>query len=362
MSYGFNIFNQTGTLAYSSESKCLNILDVFTISSDSTGSKTYPNYAGCTIQFQVTNAMVNPNWTINFQGFLPHNFTIDYALGYPRISWNYVGGLTPSGGYYYPPKVVYISLLSRPNISNYGIKFVNENNELLLVEDCANYKYLGQASVVSNDPAGGFWYIQSVMTASITSTTGYPLFFVENLNGQQTSIRNISQSGNVYTVTVSKSTNVAPRIFCFAKTENISLAGQYGMAIYNESGNLLFSSTNSVLNPLAYLTYSIPSTSISEPSSNYILPSTSLATVNGQIPTVSAIMCLANAFYGAEVNLFGTFVLKDCYLSFVRNSNSFYSGWLVGSGRGLPYDTTYPISANMSNLPKVFIIDANQYI
>lgn len=355
MSYGLNIYDANGRLNLNSNSMALSVVDVFHVGAQSGGSKSYPGLAGRTIQIQ-TAGRAAVGWSAVY---LPYEFSVDYGLGYPRISWALNAGLLPGGAYYFP-QVVYVALLQIPAGSDYGFKAFNGSGEVIASYTSKNYRYLGLATLQSN--VGNGSYVNGYMTASIYSPGGDPLFFVENLQGQKAVVQTVDSSGSTYTARVSKDTDSVPRVLCFGPHSSNSPGAGYGLAVWGPSGELLLDSTVNILASPLYVVQTTPSTAISGGTALYSMPGISaLGAVGGSVPTNSACMATATAFYGAEVNKSGNRYLKDHYVAIMRSGATFYSGWVVAGYRQFPYETFYPIASNLGYTPRVYVVDIDQY-
>lgn len=356
MSYGLNLYDGQGRLHLSSDSMAFSIVDVFTTGVNTNGSKAYPELAGKTIQIQTSGRGGVYEFT---SGYLPYTFSVDYALGYPRVSWSLNSQYRLSGSWYFA-HVVYVALLRVPASLEYGFEASNSSGELVASYTSRNYQYIGLATTQSN--FGNQTYTHGHMTASIVSPGGEPLFFVENIQGQFAFVQHVARSGDSYTARIAKNTSSIPRVLCFAQSSATQIGSGYGLALFGPSGEVFLDSTKSILSSPLYITKTTPSTATSGNDALYTIPGTNvLSTTGGHIPYSSACMSTAGAFCGTQVNYSGSRYLKDNYVAIMKSGATFYSGWLTVFYSQYPYETFYPISQNLSDAPRVYVIDISQY-
>lgn len=355
MSYGLETYTASGVTSFTSDTKAYGIYDVFFVAGNnpSGGSKAYPELAGDQIEIQ----FVNNRLAGLTAALIPYSYAVSYSSGYPVVSWSlnysfYIGGAV------YPDEYVYVILKTRV-ASGYGFEVTNSDLEVVSSDISSNYKYIGQATVTSNYQP--IVYVDWLMSCTITTSNGVPVVFIENLEGQLTSIANITTSGSTYTITINKTGSSVPRIFCFEKA-NVTPTG-YGLALYNASSTLLMDTTNNLLAPKCFCNSVIPSTAISNGNSPfYTLPSTSLLTPSGTIPSSVATCMTPNAMFGAVVTSSGYNYFKDANLSVKKQSGSLYTGWTLWNWRQFVYyRTIYPFLQNSSVTFRIYSIDISQY-
>lgn len=351
MTYGLETYTSSGVLSFSSDTKPFGLYDVFVTGTNSNGSKSYPELAGDQIEIQVVNRR-GAGWSAST---LPYNFSISYSAGYPVISWTFNNSYYLAGAFF-PPQNVYVILKTYAS-STYGFQVTNNNLETVSSDITANYKYIGQANTISN--TSGSPYVDYLMQCTITSSS-VPVIFIENLEGQLATVVNLTVSGSTYTITINKTGAAIPRVFCFERA-TVTPTG-YGIAIFNGSSSLLMDSTNNLLAPQCYCNSIIPSTAQSGSDALFTVPSTSLLTPSGTIPSNVATCITANAFYGGEVNLAGTRYLKDASLAVKKQSGNLYTGWTLSNFAIYPYDTFYPIFMNSSVTFRIYSINISQYV
>jgi hypothetical protein len=351
MTYGLETYTSSGALSFSSDTKPFGLYDVFVTGTNSNGSQAYPELAGDQIEIQIVNRR-GTGWSAST---LPYDFSISYASGYPVISWTYNNAYRIAGAFY-PPQNVYVILKTYVS-SEYGFQVINDNSEIVSSDITANYKYIGQATLTAN--ISGSPYVDYLMQCTITSNS-VPVIFIENLEGQLATVVNMTVSGTTYTITINKTGAAIPRVFCFERSTATPTG--YGIAIFNESSSLLMDSTNNLLAPKCYCNAIIPSTAQSGSDALYTIPSTSLLTPSGTIPTNAATCITANAFYGGEVNFVGNRYLKDASLAVKKQSGNLYTGWTLSNFAIYPYNTFYPIFMNSSVNFRIYSIDISQYV
>jgi hypothetical protein len=100
MTYGLQIFTAAGKINTDTTQLPSTLIDVFR-TSGSSGSVTYPSYAGSNIY--VNNFAVGQGLGVG--SIAPLTITIDYSLGYPRVSWS-----QGTGNLIYPDRQVFVFL------------------------------------------------------------------------------------------------------------------------------------------------------------------------------------------------------------------------------------------------------------
>jgi len=100
MTYGLQIFTSSGKTNSDTTQLPSTLIDIFRTSGAS-GNTTYPAYAGSTIY--VNNFAVGAGLAVG--QIAPLTITIDYALGYPRVSWS-----QSISGLIYPDRQIFVFL------------------------------------------------------------------------------------------------------------------------------------------------------------------------------------------------------------------------------------------------------------
>jgi hypothetical protein len=82
VSYGLQIYNASGGLVYDSTTAPAGVVaNVLTVAASSAPTYTFPAFAGYTLRLVYTNG-----------GAGLWGYTVDYALGYPRVVFSSAGG------------------------------------------------------------------------------------------------------------------------------------------------------------------------------------------------------------------------------------------------------------------------------
>lgn len=349
MAYGIEIFKPDGSSIFDSDSKAFGIYDVFYIERNTSGSKSYPELAGYTID---CNAVMTSNLEGIF-GNAPRQFSISYSSGYPIVSWTYNPAYV-AGSLNYAQMRVFIILKTAPAISTYGFIVKNEQNEVSSTDFTRNYQYIGDATLASHTDVN--IYVDSRLEVTI-SCAEVPIVFVQNIEGQVASTTRIWWTGSVWRIRIMKSTNTIPRVLCFVPS---STAGTgYGLQVFSSSGAIEFDSTALLLSARSYANYIVPNTTYTGSGATVKLLSTSLLTTVGTIPSNSASFCPAQAFYGVESVTDYAWV-KWAYAGIKKQSGAMYSGWVIETLFAYSYDTFFPILIT-SNLNRIYTIDASKY-
>ena len=182
----------------------------------------------------------------------------------------------------------------------YGFQSINTNGDTVVLDSANTFYYLGQASVYSTDFAPAFYtdIRSSRVTYQITSPNGYPLPFIENIDGQRMTIQSLFLvSGTTYRFIIEMNSTTVPRAFCFGQTNptTISNPTDYSMVLYDSSGNITFDGTRDLLYDPAIAVWTGPSTANTGTQLTIQLNSMNTLSVSGTVPSSSATLMAANA-------------------------------------------------------------------
>jgi hypothetical protein len=182
----------------------------------------------------------------------------------------------------------------------YGFQSINTNGDTVVLDRANTFYYLGQASVFSTDLAPAFFtdVRSSRVTYQITSPNGYPLPFIENINGQRMTIQSLYLvSGTTYRFIIEMNSTTIPRAFCFGQTNptTISNPTDYSMVLYDSAGQITFDGTRDLLYDPAIAVWTGPSTANTGTQITIQLNGMNALSVSGTVPSSSATLMAANA-------------------------------------------------------------------
>lgn len=182
----------------------------------------------------------------------------------------------------------------------YGFQSINTNGDTVVLDSTNTFYYLGQGSVYSTDLAPAFFIDirSSRVTYQINSPNGYPLVFVENIDGQRMTTQSIYLvSGTTYRFIVEMNNTTIPRTFCFGQTNptTVNNPTDYSMVLYNSSGQITFDGTRDLLYDPGIAVWTGPSTANTGTQLTIQLNSMNALTVSGTVPSSSATLMAASA-------------------------------------------------------------------
>jgi hypothetical protein len=357
MSYGVECYDGTSRTVFTSTGYSPCLIDTFTTVLNTNGSKTYSSYAGCSIDVQAAPTSY---------GNLPLNFSVDYALGYPRVNWN----ATPPAysGLNCSPYIVRIFVLTPPAIAagSFGMSILNNNNELINFIDTDNMHFVGQGTFSSQTAIASTGPQTYRLNYTISSPNGVPLVFIENLSGQSTSLTEITGTAPSFTLTITANTGSIPRVFCFANISASTPAQRYGIAVYNSSGIIKLDTTARPLTCPAFLTSATPAYTVGISGSYYYASGAIGISATGTVPTVSATMCCSPQAWTWEIqNVASSYrYIGYTVLGVYRSGSSFVNNWIQVNPTGGPfaYKTIYPLYYSNSITYRIYMIDVATYV
>lgn len=351
MSFGLQTFDASGNLVFDSNSRAFSMYDVFTIPRRTRSSKAYPELAGCTIDI---HAAINTDLVGQF-GNAPRLFSISYAAGYPVVSWDYNEAYA-NASLNYAEMVVFVVIKTSPTANTFGFLVNNDEFELASTDFTKNYAYIGDATLVTHVDTNV--YTDGFAEYSISSSV-IPIPFVENVEGQLTSVTRVRLVSGSWRIRVVKSSNVVPRVLCFAPVTSVG-AG-HGVQVFSSSGDVDFDSTKRVLSAASYANYVVASTAYSNNGTVFFrLLQTTLLSSSGSIPASAASFCPMQCFHGGEVNSGGNIYLKYYSGGVKKQSGAMYSGWVTDLWSSSPFNTFFPITT-VSGLSRIYTIDMTRY-
>lgn len=357
MSYGMNIYDGSGNLSFTTESKAISIYDVISTVNASSGtqtySKSYPELAGNTIDFQIVASCDANAMTYPFNGQMPihPSVSISYSGGYPTITWV----VSSTNRYRTIATSLFVFMLQPSSESNYGWQVVNSQNEIISSDFSANYKL---HSVVTPTTPTQISVAMQYRSRTTISAPSYPLIFVQNIIEQKACVNRIYNNGNgTYSVDIHTDSSSTPKLYIFVKRSSSEALTGNGVAVYDASGNPLWSSTDNVINPSAYAITTPAGTTPSTSNLLWQLNDTALMSLVGTIPTNSASFCGANYQYSDQRywSSAGSTWTK-LFISAVKKSSNgnAYSGWLSWALNEGGYGT---VMHNTAYQHRVYFID-----
>jgi hypothetical protein len=370
---GLQCYSSTGQIQLDTAQFSPCLVDVFSTTAGTNGggagSKSYPEYAGCTVEIYITGNGADPMW--DGQYAVQNSITVDYALGYPRISWGNLSSSWWNASLRMPPSYVYVLILTRPaSTLQQGVQATSDyNNEIITYSEYNNLHFIGKATYTGGGQFYTYQYLTSYYRTYTITSPSLPIIFISDAGGSVASVWSITQSGSTYTIKVATD-GATPVLYCFAALTATSIAepGAYGMAIYKSDGTLAMDSTAKPLCAKGYATlvdagagYSVSPPGYS--SSPTPTSATALSYV-GVVPTNGAYMATATMFRGFEYfdSGRGYYYISSNYLACYRSGSTYYSKYLKISGNGpYGYNTIWPISSNTGMSSRMYVIDRAAY-
>jgi hypothetical protein len=217
----------------------------------------------------------------------------------------------------------------------YGFQSINTNGDTVVLDTTNTFYYLGQASVYSTNLTPPFFIDvrSSRVTYEITSPNGYPLVFIENIDGQRMTTQSLFLvSGTTYRFIIEMNNTTIPRAFCFGQTNptTINNPTDYSMVLYDSAGNITFDGTRDLLFDPALAVWTGPSTANTGTQLTIQLNSMNALSVSGTVPSSSATLMAANAL--VITRTFDSPNLQFVRASFAggiyKSSGTLYSCWV----------------------------------
>ena len=366
MSHGIITYNPNGKVNLNSLDNSPCLIGSFITVADAGGSYSYPAYAGATIEIFAYGY----NWFASSTAFsVPTEFSIDYTLGYPRVSW--LANPYSLSSVRALPMVVNVYLKTQAAAGDpFGLQITNDNNEVITFREGDNLHFVGKATFVGELSRG---YAPSNLayrrSYSITTTDGFPIVFIQNIEGQLATLFSVALSGNTYTFMVLTDTAAVPALYCFCRKTGNTTVGQYGVALYNAAGKLLLDPSATTLNAPGYSVIITPAVTYGNTTWDnqaqwaYTAPSTSYLGTVGSMPTNSAtLMTAVQGFVGEFAGRYQTWWPKAFSLGVKRSFSSLYTGWLASNSiAALSYNTIFPLYYNLNKDNRLYIIDTSVY-
>lgn len=363
MSHGIITYNPNGKVNLNSLDNSPCLIGSFITVTDAGGSYSYPAYAGATVEI----FSYGYNWFFSGNPIFvtPTVFSIDYTQGYPRVSW-------PANPYVNQSlrtvsMVVNVYLKTQATTGDpFGLQITNDNNEVITFREGDNLHFVGKATFVGELSRGyGPSNLAYRRSYSITTADGFPIVFIQNIEGQLATLFSVALSGNTYTFTVLTDTAAVPALYCFCRKTGNTTVGQYGVALYNAAGKLLLDTSATTLNAPGYVVAISPAVNIVAGSTvwGFYAPSTSYLGTIGSLPTNSATLITALQGFTGEYTKNQSWYLKGFSLGVKRSFSSLYTGWLGSdmSPIGKTYNTLFPLYYNLNSSNRLYMIDASVY-
>lgn len=244
MSFGLQVFSATGKALIDTSFGSLLIKDIITLPVNLSWTKTYPELSGQSVEAMLLIPVLTAS-----SPAVP-NIAIDYPSGEPRVTSSYVSGTT--GGVW---TLIVIARPTNAAVNTFGIQVVSElDNAQVISAGTKKLKYMGY-TYGENAPNGG-WdqvYLTGGASPIIPVSTLQPVIFLEMSSSHKTMIAYFddisgAQNGSAWVASIYSDIGFRPKMYVFLPIENNAeiVADQYGLAIYDQSGNIAFHSGQDV--------------------------------------------------------------------------------------------------------------------
>lgn len=241
MSYGLQVFSPSGNTLLDSTKGDLLYLDHFWIPGSYNITKSYPGIEG-----SITFQCISNGWPNLYNNSAYPIMSVSVVDGVPTFTS--VASTTsnwPTSDEY----LVVIYAQQTPNVTGYGIEILNDLGKLASIsEDTKQMRFRGVITTpryVVNQ-GGAYQYLYDLQSIGVLGTEAKPpLCFVELRPGGWANLSNLQYipANGLYDVVV-YAQGFVPKIFVFtADTDLVPIIdNSYGLATYDELGNLVFHS------------------------------------------------------------------------------------------------------------------------
>jgi hypothetical protein len=248
----------------------------------------------------------------------------------------------------------------------YGFQSINTNGDTVVLDSTNTFYFLGQATVYFTNIVNPFYadIFSSRVTYQINSPNGFPLPFIENIDGQRMTTQSIYLvSGTTYRFVIEMNTSTIPRAFCFGQTNPSSINNptDYSLVLYNGSSQITFDGTRDLLYDPAIAVWTGPSTAKTGTQLTIQLNSMNVLTVSGSVPSSSATLMAANAevvtqtFDSPNLQYITALFAGGIY----KSSGLLYSCWVKETAYAGSSSNVGEYNANLTQ--NIQVIDISRY-